>query len=134
MRQVEGLDIILKKIFSKMRISDDSVISEANILEVNDLLKQRTGLSLTEIANSNDEEFLTCLLEKKLRSSDMSYLIDVFVDLAKEGNAEVLGFNAIDLARKALFIEDYISKSQKTVYFGNVDSVGQAQNLVNKKK
>jgi hypothetical protein len=132
MRQVESIEIILKKIFSRIVISNDSAISEAGIAEIGDLLKGLTGLNLKEIANCTDEEFLTALVEKKLGPADMSDLIDVLVDLAREATAEILDFDAINLAKKALYIHAYITKSQKTVYYNNVNSIARAKNLINK--
>ena len=134
MRQIESLEDIFKKLFSKIFNTNGSEISEASIAEISELLKLITGLNLKEIANSTDEEFLNCLLEKKLNAADMSSLIVVLVELAKDAKTGTIDFNAESLAKKVICIDAFMMKSQKTVYYGNANAVEQARNLMNKIK
>lgn len=134
MRQIETLEELFKKLFSKIFNTNGSEISEASIAEISELLKLVTGLDLNEIANANEEDFLDSLLEKKLNAADMSNLISALVELAQMTSAEELDINANNLARKAIFIETYMMKSQKTVYYGSAGSIEQARNLIDEKK
>ena len=134
MRQIESLEDLFKKLFSKIFNIQNGVISAEGVAEINELLKQITGLDLNEIANSNDEDFLKSLIEKKLSASDMSNLIASLIDLGNVTNNDTLDFDATDLARKAICIDAFMMKSQKTVKYGNAKSIEQAKKLINQKK
>jgi len=122
MRQVNSLENVFKKIFSKLLLLNNSVAAPASISEISELLKLATGLHLNEIANSTNDELLARLLEKKLSSSDLNSIINILIDLAKMDNPAATGYEPDQLLSKAVFIDNYIAKNRKIAYFNNFDS------------
>jgi len=122
MRQVNSLENVFKKIFSKLLLLNNSVAAPASISEISELLKLATGLHLNEIANSTNDELLARLLEKKLSSSDLNSIINILIDLARINDPAATGYDPDQLLSKALFIDNYVAKNQKTAYFNNFDA------------
>lgn len=132
MRQIESLEDLFKKLFSKIFNTNGIEISEASIAEIGDLLKHITGLDLREIANANEEDFLNSLLEKKLNAADLNNLIVVLVELAKALKTEAIDLNRERFAMKAICIDNYMTKNLKTIYYANASSIEQARDLIKK--
>jgi hypothetical protein len=121
MRQVEGLNLFFRKLFSKILLLEEGAATDIQIAEINDLLIPALGINLDDIANSTNEELLEKLLKKKISISDLNKLVSVIADLAKISEQMVTGYRSDQFLAKALFLEGYLAKTCNIAYYDNLD-------------
>ena len=121
MRQIEGLDVFFRKLFSKIFLLKEGAATDIQVSEINDLLISALAINLDDIVNSTDEELLEKLLKKKISISDLSKLIAVIADLAKISDQMATGYRSDQFLAKALFLEGYLAKTSNIAYYDNLN-------------
>lgn len=125
--QIEMLGLFFRKIFSKLLLLKERKATDIQVAEVKGLLKTGIGMDLDEIALLTNEEFLARLSHQKLAPADLSNMINLLVDLARINTEAPEGYNTHQLLSKAVFISDYLTKTQNLVFFGNMGALEQAR-------
>lgn len=129
-KQLESLGEVFKKLFSKVLVLKESEVTDIQVEEISDLMKSGTGLNFYDISGLTNEAFLTSLLEKNLTGTDLSTMINLLVELATIKNSLPAGYDSKQLLGKALFLGDYLTTTQKMVYFENVTALEEARRLL----
>ena len=127
MRQVEGLDVFFRKLFSKILLLKEGAATDIQISEINDLLIPALGINLDDIANSTNEELLEKLLKKKISISDLNKLISVIAGLAKISDQMATGYRSDQFLAKALFLEGYLAKTCNIAYYDKLNWPGESK-------
>jgi flagellar biosynthesis component FlhA len=127
MRQIEGLNVLFRKLFSKISLLKEGAATDIQVAEINDLLKDALGINLDDIANSTNEELLEKLLKKKISISDLNKLISVIADLAKISDQMATGYRSDRLLARALFLEGYLEKTCNIAYYDNLTRLDKSE-------
>ena len=129
-KQLESLGEVFRKLLSKVLLLKESGITDIQVEEISDLMKSGTGLNFYDISGLTNEAFLTSLLEKNLTATDLSTIINLLVELATIKNGLPAGYDSKQLLSKALFLGNYVTTTQKMVYFENVTALNEARRLL----
>jgi len=127
MRQVEGLNLFFRELFSKILLLKEGAATDIQVSEINDLLIPALGINLDDIVNSTDEELLEKLLKKKISIADLNKLISVIADLAKISDQMETGYRSDQFLAKALFLEGYLAKTSNIAYYDNLNWAGKSK-------
>lgn len=130
MKQFDSIGEGLKKLLSKILLLKNGEANDSQIAEIVDLMKSTIGLDLQDIEGLTDETFLVDLLKKKVSADDLSGLVNILVELAKVKDGIPDEYNTKQLLSKALLLGDYLTKDQKTVYFGNIAALDEAREML----
>jgi hypothetical protein len=122
-KHIEVLGEALRKLISKVSLLKEKEATDTELAEIDDLLRAEIGMDLNDLAKLTNEAFLKSLMGKKLEAADLSTMINLLVELAKVNRTSSDKYDSNQLLSKAVFIGDYLSINQKTVYFGNVSSL-----------
>lgn len=125
-KHIEVLGEALRKLISKVSLLKEKEATDSEIAEIDDVLRAEIGMDLNDIASLTNEVFLKSLLDKKLEAADLSNMINLLVELAKVNRNSTNKYDSDQLLNKAVFIGDYLSINQKTVYFGNISALDEA--------
>jgi hypothetical protein len=130
MKQFESLGEALRKLLYKVSLLKESGATDVQAVEIGNLMKSGIGLDLSDIASLTNESFLEDLLEKKLKAGDLSNMVNLLVELATVKNSLPDKYNPNQLLSKALFLGNYLTTNQKTVYFENIAVLDEARRLL----
>ena len=129
-KQFEALGEALRKLLSRVSLLKDIDPTDIEVAEIDDLMKAEIGLNLQDISGLTDEGFLSYLLEKHLQPADLSKVINLLVDLATIKNKMVDEYNSNQLLTKALFLGNYLTLTEKMVYFDNIVALDVAAKML----
>ncbi len=124
MRQIEGLNVLFRKLFSKILLLKEGAATDIQVSEINDLLISALGINLDDIANSINEELLEKLLKKKISIPDLNKLISLITDLAEISDRMATGYRSDLLLAKARFLEEYLAKTYNIAYYDKLNWPG----------
>ena len=108
---------------SKILLLKNGEANDSQIAEIVDLMKSTIGLDLQDIEGLTNENFLGDLLRKRISVDELSEIVNILVEFAKVKDGIPDEYDTRQLLIKALYLGDYITKNQKTVYFGNIASL-----------
>ncbi|HEY4323629.1 MAG TPA: hypothetical protein VGN20_06575 [Mucilaginibacter sp.] len=129
-KAMEILGIFFRKILSKIMLLKENGATDIQVAEIGDLMKSGIGLNLHDIESLTNEAFLTNLLDKKLKATDFSNMINLLVELGTVKNSLPAKYNSNQLLSKALFLGDYLTTNQKMVNWGNIAALDKARMLL----
>ena len=127
MRQIEGLNVLFRKLFSKILLLKEGAATDIQVSEINDLLISALGINLDDIANSSNEELLKKLLKKKISIPDLNKLISVIADLAEISDQMATGYRSDQFLAKALFLEEYLATTCNIAYYDSLNWPGKSK-------
>lgn len=129
-KQFEALGEALRKLLSKVSLLKDIDPTDIEVAEIDDLMKAEIGLNLQDISGLTDEGFLSYLLEKHLQPADLSKVINLLVDLATIKIKMADDYDSNQLLTKALFLGNYLTLTEKMVYFDNIVALDVAAKML----
>jgi hypothetical protein len=133
MKQFDSIGEALKKLLSKILLLKEGESSDIQIAEIGDLMRSAIGLDLDDVAGLTNEAFLADLLEKRVSADDLSEVVNILVELAKVKDDLPDEYDSKQLLSKSLFLGDYLTTTQKMVYFGNIALLDEARRLLSGK-
>jgi hypothetical protein len=129
-KQFDSIGEALRKLLSKVSELKEREATGIQFAEVDDLMKTAIGLNLHDIAGLNDEAFLSDLLGKRVNADDLSNIVNILVELSKVRKSIPDNYDSRQLLSKALFVGNYLTTTEKTVYFGNIAALAEAKRLL----